>query len=1144
MRHWINSQATDIASARTVSLTNLAPQSFPILAYGDKITHEFFFHAAGTIESWSGAATDGLRVTLGDIGAGPFGGLYTLACGETTSPLPFDANAAAIEAALNALPTVAAEGKVTVAGRFPSFLVTWLTVGSKTELIAAGSGLVPESDIAISPLLEGDASTAASVALTLRRTQIDSQTTWSRITSPANGWSGTLNTNTTAALALLLAYGVQVGEFVQVLTALTVERIQPSGDYQTLYQTPVVLRAKNADLGATGSPAFSAIPPLAGQSGKVLSNNGTSLVWSSAGTGTVSSVALSLPDLFDVSGSPVTTSGTLSAALAAQPANTVLAGPTTGADAAPTMRALTAADIPDLSASYDAAGSAAAAQAASQPLDADLTAIAALGTAPFGRGLLTESSASTLYTTLGAGSPNGIATLDVTGKLLTSQLPNLAVVDYIGEVANETEMLALSGQRGDWCNRSDTGTVFFITGPDPTQLSSWTQLNYPTAPVTSVAGRTGAITLAKADVGLGNVDNTSDAAKPVSTAQQTALDAKVATSRTVNGHALSSDVTVTKSDVGLGNVDNTSDAAKPISTATQTALDAKAPLASPALTGTPTAPTAAAGTSTTQIATTAFTRNEVTPIANARAPLPGLVFDGIGVATSPMTPAKTLAFTFNATSDSDILGLGWNTGSIRTSILSGSLRIETNTPYTLYTIPITLGKTYHIVYVGVAGSPLLVYLNGVLAITGSNNLIADITANTGSVIRFGANHLDAASFIGTIASPQIYNRALSAAEVLALSQSGTPASADFNNASNTSLITGTDSTFDSGLGAWVQYGNCTLTNPASNLVITTLSGNTGGASIPGKLVLGARYRATFTASTSLAQNFYVDNNASTVALTTTPTTFSVEFTASNTTLFLYQLATSGDRVVTIDNVTLYRIGLVGAWDYSHLTLDSTSAPALPGVLCGALTWTTGVKPSVPWSGTIPGPVTVGGKITGTAATTAAATLNLPHGAAPTTPADGDVWSTTAGLYARINGVTVGPYSASTGGSSVSMAATDGNLVANTTYYSGAPTLGWTTTAAIRRVYVQRTGTIKRAHVQFYSSGTAGSGETVTAYLRINNTTDLLIGTVSVSGAYRTILNSALSQAITAGDYVELKVVTPAWATAPTFTSMITHFDIE
>ena len=50
----------------------------------------------------------------------------------------------------------------------------------------------------------------------------------------------------------------------------------------------------------------------------------------------------------------------------------------------------------------------------------------------------------------------------------------------------------------------------------------------------------------------------------------------VPTSRTVNGKALSANISLTKADVGLGNVDNTSDANKPISTATQTALNGKA----------------------------------------------------------------------------------------------------------------------------------------------------------------------------------------------------------------------------------------------------------------------------------------------------------------------------------------------------------------------------------------------------------------------------------------------------------------------------------------------------------------------------------------------------------------------------------------
>lgn len=121
--------------------------------------------------------------------------------------------------------------------------------------------------------------------------------------------------------------------------------------------------------------------------------------------------------------------------------------------------------------------------------------------------------------------------------------------------------------------------------------------------VTSVAAKTGDVTLVKADVGLANVDNTSDASKPVSSATQAELDKKV---DKIAGKGLSSEdftlvekdklagialgaqvntvtsvagktgeVTLSKSDVGLANVDNTSDASKPVSTAMQTALDAK-----------------------------------------------------------------------------------------------------------------------------------------------------------------------------------------------------------------------------------------------------------------------------------------------------------------------------------------------------------------------------------------------------------------------------------------------------------------------------------------------------------------------------------------------------------------------------------------
>lgn len=73
----------------------------------------------------------------------------------------------------------------------------------------------------------------------------------------------------------------------------------------------------------------------------------------------------------------------------------------------------------------------------------------------------------------------------------------------------------------------------------------------------------------------------------------------------------------------------------------KTALDAKAPLASPALTGTPTAPTAAAGTNTTQIATTAFVKDAVD---TATAGLTGAMHYQGPVTANPTTTAPTGTF--------------------------------------------------------------------------------------------------------------------------------------------------------------------------------------------------------------------------------------------------------------------------------------------------------------------------------------------------------------------------------------------------------------------------------------------------------------------------------------------------------------------
>lgn len=128
-----------------------------------------------------------------------------------------------------------------------------------------------------------------------------------------------------------------------------------------------------------------------------------------------------------------------------------------------------------------------------------------------------------------------------------------------------------------------------------------------TAPIVSSGGATPAISISAA--------TTSDAGS-MSAADKTKLDG-VATGATAN----SADSYL------LDRTNHTGTQAQSTVTNLTTDLAAKAPLASPALTGTPTAPTATAGTNTTQIATTAFV------LANAPS----------GGASTPITASEALA---------------------------------------------------------------------------------------------------------------------------------------------------------------------------------------------------------------------------------------------------------------------------------------------------------------------------------------------------------------------------------------------------------------------------------------------------------------------------------------------------------------------
>jgi hypothetical protein len=117
-------------------------------------------------------------------------------------------------------------------------------------------------------------------------------------------------------------------------------------------------------------------------------------------------------------------------------------------------------------------------------------------------------------------------------------------------ISNNADTLRLPGSVDIQTRAGDTAEFLCLGG------SSWQCLWYqrkdgtPVASaVTSVAGRTGVVTLTKSDVGLANADNTADADKPVSLAQQAALDAKLGSNAPV---ALSS-FRVNRYDDGPGN---------------------------------------------------------------------------------------------------------------------------------------------------------------------------------------------------------------------------------------------------------------------------------------------------------------------------------------------------------------------------------------------------------------------------------------------------------------------------------------------------------------------------------------------------------------------------------------------------------------
>jgi len=153
-----------------------------------------------------------------------------------------------------------------------------------------------------------------------------------------------------------------------------------------------------------------------------------------AGAGTVSGVGLSAPTEFTVSGSPVTTTGVLTFSKVNQSANTVWAGPNTGAPAQPAFRALVAADLPAGTGSVTSVGLAAP------------TEFTVSGSPVTGSGTLTFSKANQSANIIYAGPNTGIAAAPTFRALVTADI-SAQMITY-AKIQNVTDARLLGRSSG------------------------------------------------------------------------------------------------------------------------------------------------------------------------------------------------------------------------------------------------------------------------------------------------------------------------------------------------------------------------------------------------------------------------------------------------------------------------------------------------------------------------------------------------------------------------------------------------------------------------------------------------------------------------------------------------------------------------
>jgi len=351
---------------------------------------------------------------------------------------------------------------------------------------------------------------------------------------------------------------------------------------------------------------------------------------------------------------------------------------------------------------------------------------------------------------------------------------------------------------------------------------------------------------------------------------------------------------------------------------------------------------------------------------NGLAPRQGLVFDGTTGATVASVPAfGTGDFTVSAWVRPNSLSVGYETYIVGGATGCFALRMENTTGLLSFlkigggllgtsSSGLTAGKWALVTLSRSSGSNQF-YINGV-AIGSAISNSADYTVATTQIGNVASNY----PWVGGL-SPLMHNRALSAAEVLALYQSSAPAGADYNGVlSNVNLLTAG--------GPWTNYSssfNVAFASADGSTVSGTSSTGIGYVYTPITFTAGSRYRVTGTATGVTGATLYVSTTApilsspqqgiGTIPLGTSAIDFSWVETTGGSRSFVVNTISAIATSFALTNLRVWKDGLLLAPDSAQagggLTWYDTSGNAANITLPA-----TGVSWSLPFSGNITSPV--------------------------------------------------------------------------------------------------------------------------------------------------------------------------------------------